>query len=521
MMAVGSRGASEARRRPRVHILARKVLVRNTRIFKQASSLTAAGYEVCVIGIKPRDAPALEHRDGYTIIRLELDPIHARVPRRLLRTLRRLERAVRRVPARYRRLRARVRRGLPGRLWLRRRRRAVRRTLGRIKRALVGDAELRLPAWPRPVAAVARALVGAPLHALRRAGRTIRDGVPRAYVAAARGGERRLRRFTLRVAWPSRSLAYYQGAWRLATTSLPPPDIVHANDLDTLYVAARIARRYRVPLVYDAQELYTGVHTLPRWYRALLRVQERVLLRRVDRLTVVNDAIATVMERRYRRKVDRVVLNCPPFEEHVANGSGSSLRDLLPLPGDRPVLVYSGALSARRGIENTVLALGHIPGASLVLLGDGPLRPAIEDLIAREQLTERVFFCDFVRHLDVPKLISSADVGIVPYENVGMNHYLGSPSKLFHYIMAELPIACSDFPFLRSVVAGHGLGAVFDPDDPRSIARAVSLIVGDHDHRQAIKRNLSVARRRYCWEVEEEGLLAVYRSLDAREAVPA
>src|SRR3954451_8599332 len=152
MTAVGSRGGSEAR--PRVYILARKILVRNTRIFKQAKSLTAAGYDVCIIGIKPRDVPARERRDGYTIVRLELDPIHTRIPRRLLRAERRLERELRRLPNRARRLRRRRlrryrlgqrRRGIV--LWLRRRRRAVRRRFLRpVKRALMGDAKLRLPA---------------------------------------------------------------------------------------------------------------------------------------------------------------------------------------------------------------------------------------------------------------------------------------------------------------------------------------------------------------------------------------
>ena len=60
------------------------------------------------------------------------------------------------------------------------------------------------------------------------------------------------------------------------------------------------ARRHACPLIYDAQELFTGVHTLPRPYRALLRIQERWLLRAVDRLLIVNPAIAAEMERLVR-----------------------------------------------------------------------------------------------------------------------------------------------------------------------------------------------------------------------------
>ena len=82
-----------------------------------------------------------------------------------------------------------------------------------------------------------------------------------------------------------------------------------------------------------------------------------------------------------------------------------------------------------------------------------------------------MFFSDFVHHAEVARFISSADIGLIPYERVGINHYLCSPSKLFHYIMAEIPVACSDFPFLRKVVLENGVGAVFDPSDPEASPR--------------------------------------------------
>src|SRR5579875_3968198 len=76
----------------RVYILARKVLLRNTRLFKQATSLTNAGYDVTLFGIRPTSGEEVERRDGYTIIRLTLDPIYASVPRRLRQAARRMDR---------------------------------------------------------------------------------------------------------------------------------------------------------------------------------------------------------------------------------------------------------------------------------------------------------------------------------------------------------------------------------------------------------------------------------------------
>ena len=58
----------------KVYIIARQSLIVNSRIFKQASSLVGAGYEVHVVGNKKPWSPAEEERDGFYIHRLEVKP---------------------------------------------------------------------------------------------------------------------------------------------------------------------------------------------------------------------------------------------------------------------------------------------------------------------------------------------------------------------------------------------------------------------------------------------------------------
>ena len=70
---------------------------------------------------------------------------------------------------------------------------------------------------------------------------------------------------------------YYWRAYRLVRAD--PPDALHAHDLNTLPVAAALARRLGLPLVYDAHELYPEISTLSPREAAVWRRLERRLAR--------------------------------------------------------------------------------------------------------------------------------------------------------------------------------------------------------------------------------------------------
>ena len=94
--------------------------------------------------------------------------------------------------------------------------------------------------------------------------------------------------------------------------------------------------------------------------------------------------------------------------------------------------------------------------------------------------------------------------------NASLNHYLSSPSKLFAYIQAELPILASNFPYFKELVLGEKLGMVCDPQKPTEIAKGIEHLL---KYKDAFREGMSEVRARYCWEIEEEKFLNVYRGL--------
>ena len=69
----------------RIVILARKHLQFNTRVERQAKAFVQAGHAVQIITLQSEGLLPREHKDGYEIIRLKLDPLHYRIPRGVVR----------------------------------------------------------------------------------------------------------------------------------------------------------------------------------------------------------------------------------------------------------------------------------------------------------------------------------------------------------------------------------------------------------------------------------------------------
>ena len=84
--------------------------------------------------------------------------------------------------------------------------------------------------------------------------------------------------------------------------------------------------------------------------------------------------------------------------------------------------------------------------------------------------------------------------------------------------MAGIPFAVSDFPEMRKLAIEENMGAVFDPEDCRSIANAVNELLDPKMH--ALKReNVSRVRETYNWGKKGIKLLGLYSRLKAQKKV--
>jgi len=288
------------------------------------------------------------------------------------------------------------------------------------------------------------------------------------------------------------------------------PSICHCYGLYALPVGYLISKWTGAKLIYDSPELESAFLN-PAWFRWLSRQLEHFLIRRVDKVITVCDSIANELAKQDGIEKPTVVRNIPEYAD-IANSN--KIREILHISRDKKIILYQGGLLPDRKLGTLVRAMPLINDeAILVFMGSGEARAELEKAIEEENLRPRVKFMDRVPPLDLLSYTSSADIGVCPRAKTSLNNYYSLPNKLFEYIMAELPVAVSNFPEMSKIVEQYGVGVVFDPEDVKDIARAINELLEDREKYAQMKENTKRAKKVLNWENESRKLLEIYEEL--------
>jgi glycosyltransferase involved in cell wall biosynthesis len=160
----------------------------------------------------------------------------------------------------------------------------------------------------------------------------------------------------------------------------------------------------------------------------------------------------------------------------VAEEALAALRQEFSLPPGTAVILCIGRLSAEKGQSDLLHALaqlqrGAAPPWKLLLVGDGPDRPALEALVRQYQLQEQVCFAQF--RADPAPLFSLADIFVLP------SHSEGSSNVLLEAMASGLPIVATRVGGNPEIVE-HGVTALLSaPRQPAELAGALQTVLLD------------------------------------------
>ncbi len=145
----------------------------------------------------------------------------------------------------------------------------------------------------------------------------------------------------------------------------------------------------------------------------------------------------------------------------------------------RPVIGAVGRLSPEKGFDTLIRALRHVPDCDLVILGEGPERPALESLTARLDLKQRVRFAGWVE----PPWTSSwqFDVVAIPSETESFG------LVAIEAMRAGIPVVATQVGGLTEVVDDDATGVLVPPGDLDAFVEGLRRLLDD----PALRRRMS------------------------------
>ncbi|MFJ4961756.1 glycosyltransferase [Streptomyces sp. NPDC088729] len=288
---------------------------------------------------------------------------------------------------------------------------------------------------------------------------------------------------------PTRQTALRRGLFEaslLATGLIAPPPgrpdavIAQMPSLAGGVLGARLARRHRVPYLPVVQDLMgaaaaqSGIRGGGR-AAAVAAAAERYALRGAALVGVIHESFVPGVT---ALGVDPGRIRIVPNWTHVQPPSAdrAATRARLGWSEDATVLLHSGNMGLKQGLEVLVDAARSAPDLRVVLMGDGNQR---DGLRARAARLPNVDFLEPAGAEEFTDVLAAADVLAVTQRASVLD--MSVPSKLTSYFVSGRPVIASvaDRGGTADEVRRSGAGVLVAPEDPAALLEAVRGLAAD------------------------------------------
>jgi glycosyltransferase involved in cell wall biosynthesis len=293
------------------------------------------------------------------------------------------------------------------------------------------------------------------------------------------------------------------------------PHIVETHTAKAGFVGRLAARLAGVPVVLH---VYHGHVFYGYFGRAQTRAYiaiERLLARLSDRIVTISAAQQRDIAHVYRiTSPDKVVV--VPLGFDLAGFSAAKrtamgrFRAAYGLAADVPLVGFVGRLTAVKDPALFVKAAGRVlervPDVHFVVVGDGELRPDVEQQVAASGLAERVQLVGWQR--DMPAVYAALDLLVLTSLNEG------TPVTVIEALAAGVPVVATNVGGVADVVSDERTGLLIAAGDVDALASAMAALLCAPERGQVLARaGQKDVLARFGRECLIDNMGSLYRSL--------
>jgi glycosyltransferase involved in cell wall biosynthesis len=265
------------------------------------------------------------------------------------------------------------------------------------------------------------------------------------------------------------------------------PDIVHLNSSKAGGLGALAARLEGVPrIIFTA---HGWAHREPRPFL------KRFFIKIVSWMTIILvHKVIVVSERDYRdsptlfsrNKIILIRNGVSDFAVRPKQEAREVLAHATQINVTDTWLVMQAELHPNKGVDVAIAALKEVlplyPSTSLLIMGEGETRLALEKQISELELTHRVFLLGFIS--DSRSYLSAADVYVMPSRKEGL------PLALLEAGLVKLPVIASAVGGIPEIIKNGENGLLIASNDVSALASALCALLADPEKAQRMGEEL-------------------------------
>jgi glycosyltransferase involved in cell wall biosynthesis len=205
----------------------------------------------------------------------------------------------------------------------------------------------------------------------------------------------------------------------------------------------------------------------------------------------------------------QLVFNFPIVDDMQINRKNEILNN-------KSSLCYAGLISPMWNLDNIISATEKIENITLNLAGHSS-----DSLIQKLKSIDGWNNVNYLGKLNFNQVYdlvySKSYIGIALLDYIPLcrgNIGNMSNNKLFEYMLADLPVICTDFILWKEVVEKNNCGICVNPRNVHEIANAIKFLIDNPDVAKQMGNNgKKIVVEKYNWRCEAKKLLKIYNHL--------
>lgn len=176
---------------------------------------------------------------------------------------------------------------------------------------------------------------------------------------------------------------------------------------------------------------------------------------------------------------------------------------------------FVGTLKPWHGITDLIKAFAllakDLPCARLLIVGDGPERESLNQLIKKKGLTSLVEFTGAVEPEQIAAQLARMDVAVAPYPL--LDHFYFSPLKVYEYMAAHVPVVAGRVGQLIKLIEHGSNGLLNLPGNSLDIAKQIRKVHDFPELRAKLSANAyEMIVRQHTWQIAVKKILMLPQS---------